>query len=169
MVMAERVCAWCGTTMGTVEGDFNPAYQITHGICASCGCSLVRAGDEIPAQEFLDRLSVPVLLVGVDGRALAAGRRAREVLGGEYPSLEGFAGGAVIDCVNSNSDEGCGGAVYCRSRVINRAVAETYVTGRACVDVPAYPDAQGGSTVKTPSLKITTQKVGGCVTLRIDE
>jgi hypothetical protein len=155
--------------MGTVEGDFNPAYHITHGICAACGCALVGAGDEIPAQEFLDRLSVPVLLIDADGRTLAAGRRAREILGREFPAFEGFAGGAVIDCVNSNSDEGCSGAVFCRSRVISRAVAQTYETGRACVGVPAYPDAQGGSTAKTPCLKITTEKVGGCVTLRIDE
>lgn len=169
MVMAERVCAWCGTTMGTIEGDFNPAYQITHGICAACGCALVQAGDELDAQEFLDRLGVPVLLVDADGRALAAGRKAREVLGREFPALEELAGGTVIDCVHSSSDEGCGGAVYCRSRVISRAVAETYETGRACVDVPAYPDAQGGSAAKIPSLKITTQKVDGCVTLRIDE
>ena len=53
--------------------------------------------------------------------------------------------------------------------MINRAVAETFETGRACVGVPAYPDAQGGSTTKTPRLKITTEKVGGCETLRIDE
>ncbi len=168
-MMADRVCAWCGTTMGSVEGDFNPAYRITHGICGACGCSLIRAGDEIPAQEFLDRFSVPVILVDADGRPLAAGRRAREVLGQELPALEGFAGGPVIDCVNSSSDGGCCGAVYCRSRVINRAVAETYETGRACVAVPAYADVQGGPTAKTPSLKITTEKVGDCVTLRIDE
>lgn len=169
MVMAERVCAWCGASMGTIEGDFDPAYLITHGICAACGCALVQAGDEIPAQDFLDRLRVPVLLVDSDGRALAASRRAREVLGREFPALEGFKGGTVIDCVNSNAGEVCGGAVLCRSRVISLAVAETYETGRACVGVPAYPDALDGMLVKTARLKITTQKVGDCVMLRIDE
>ncbi|MDD5302286.1 MAG: hypothetical protein PHS14_04180 [Elusimicrobia bacterium] len=169
MVMAERVCAWCGASLGSVEGDFDPAYLITHGICAACGCALVQAGDEIPAQDFLDRLSAPVLLVDADGRALAASRRARELLGKEFPPLAGFKSGTVIDCVNSNADEGCGGAVLCRSRVISRAVAETYETGRACVDVPAYPDAQDGQPLKNARLKITTEKVGECVTLRIDE
>lgn len=168
MVMAERICAWCGTSMGTVEGNFDPAHLVTHGICAACGCGLLQAGNEIPAQEFLDRLNVPVLLVDAEGRALAASGRAREVLGKEFPSLEEFKGGTVIDCVHSNADEGCGGAVLCRSSVISRAVAETYETGRACVRMPAYPDARGGLD-GSPSLKITTEKVGDCVLLRVDE
>lgn len=169
MVTVARVCAWCGTSMGTVEGDFDPAHRVTHGICASCGCALLRVGEEVPAQEFLDRLGVPVLLVDAEGRALAAGRRAREVLGKDLPSLEGFKGGAFIDCVNASSDEGCGGEVLCRSRAITRSVIETYETGRACVGVVAYPDAKAGAAAPAPSLRITTEKVGDLVVLRVDE
>ena len=168
MVMAERVCAWCRKSMGTIEGDFNPAHPVTHGICAACGCGLLQAGDEITAQEFMDRLNVPVLLVDAEGRALAASGRAREMLGKEFPSLEGLTGGAVIDCAHSNADGGCGGPVLYRSRAIAQAVAETYETGRACVSIPAYPDACAGRE-RSPSLKITTEKIGGCVALRIDE
>lgn len=169
MVMAERICAWCGISLGTVEGDFNPAYHVTHGICATCGCAFFQAGDDIPAQEFLDRLTAPVLLVDAEGRTLAASGRARAILGAEFPPLAGLTGGAVIDCANAHNEEGCGGEVLCRSRVISRAVAETYETGRACVELPAYPDGQGGSEFKTPNLKITTEKVGGFVRLRVDE
>lgn len=168
MIMAERVCAWCGASMGTVEADFDPDHRVTHGICAACGCGLLQAGDEIPAQEFLDRLGVPVLVVDADGRPLAASGRAAEVLGVEFPSLEGFKGGGVIDCVHSNAEDGCGGEVLCRSRVISRAVAETYETGRACVGRPAYPDARG-AVGGAPRLKVTTEKVGDCVVLRVDE
>lgn len=169
MVMGRRVCAWCNASLGPVEGDFDPDYPVTHGICAACGSAVGRAGDEIGAQDFLDRLAVPVLLIDTDGRALAANRRAREALGKEFPPLDGFKGGIVIACVKAGAAEGCTGPVFCRSRVISRAVVETYETGRACVCVPAYPDAQGGLEVKTPSLKISTEKAGACVLLRIDE
>lgn len=169
MVTAERVCAWCETSMGTVEGDFDPSHRVTHGICADCGCVLLRARERVSAQEFLDRLGVPVLLVDAEGRALAAGQRAREVLGKEFPSLEGFKGGAFVDCVNARSDEGCGGAVLCRSRAITRSVIETYETGKACIGVPAYPDAEGGAAALAPTLRITTEKVGDLVVLRVDE
>ncbi len=169
MVMADRICAWCGASMGTVEADFDPAHRVTHGICADCGCGLLQAGEEIPAQEFLDRLNVPVLVVDADGRPMAASGLAREVLGKEFPSLGEFKGGGVIDCVHSSADEGCGGAVLCRSRVISRAVAETYETGRACVGRPAYPDARGGLNGGSARLRISTEKVGDCVVLRVDE
>ena len=44
----------------------------------------------------------------------------------------------------------------------------TYETGRACVRVPAYPDACAGAE-RSPSLKITTEKIGDLVVLRVDE
>ncbi|OGS41738.1 MAG: hypothetical protein A2506_09280 [Elusimicrobia bacterium RIFOXYD12_FULL_66_9] len=169
MVRAERVCAWCNASLGLSEGEFNPAYPITHGICAACGRAMARAGDVIKAQEFLDRLAVPVLVVDSSGRELAANRRAREALGKEFPAFDGFNGGVVIDCASSKAAEGCEGTVFCRSRVISRAVAETYASGQPCVAVPAYPDEQGGLEVRTPCLRITTEKAGGCVLLRVEE
>lgn len=155
--------------MGNVDADFDPAHNVTHGICADCGCGLLQAGDEIPAQEFLDRLGVPVLVIDANGRALAASERAREILGREFPPFEGFKGGGVIDCVHWDAEDGCGGPVLCRSRAITRAVAETFETGRACVDVPAYPDARSGPAGACPRLKVSTEKVGGCVVLRVEE
>lgn len=169
MVRAERVCAWCGKSMGTVDAEFDPTHRVTHGICAGCGCGLLQAGEEIPAQEFLDRLGLPVLVVDAQGRPLAASGRARELLGRDFPYFPGFTGGAVIDCVHSDAEDGCGGPVLCRSRVISRAVAETFETGRACVAMPAYPDARSGEAGGFPRLKVSTEKVDGCVVLRVEE
>lgn len=169
MVMVERICAWCKTLMGTIEGDFDPSCLVTHGICEACEPALSQAGDSIPAQDFLEQLNIPVLLVDTDGRALAANRRARAALGKDFPPLDGFKGGSVLGCANSKAGNLCGGTAFCRSRVILRAVAETYETGRACVGVPTYPDARSALGIETPSLNISTEKVGACVMLRIDE
>ncbi len=36
MTMIERICRWCNTHLGWVEGTPNQAGQVTHGMCDAC-------------------------------------------------------------------------------------------------------------------------------------
>jgi len=66
--------------MGTMEGDFDPDHRVTHGICAACGCALLRAGEEVPAQEFLDGLTGAARREAVAGLRLLATDGAGDLL-----------------------------------------------------------------------------------------
>ncbi len=169
MAIVRRVCAWCSGAMGTVEGDFLAKHPVTHGICPNCARLIAQRLGLSTFSEFLDGLGVPVLLMDEDLRVLTANRLAKEALGKDLPHILGYKGGDVIECRNAKLPGGCGQTVHCRGCVIRNSVNKTRLTGESCVKVPAYPDVQLGAERKTLSLKITTEKVGACVLLRIDE
>ncbi|OGS41737.1 MAG: hypothetical protein A2506_09275 [Elusimicrobia bacterium RIFOXYD12_FULL_66_9] len=169
MTTVRRVCSWCKKSLGTVEGDFDPRFPITHSICPDCSRRAAAEMGLKTIQEFLDDLGVPVLMMDDDARVLAASRRAQDVLGKDLPQLVGEKGGDVIECVAAKLPGGCGKSLHCRACAIRNSVTKTYQTGEPCLRVPAYPDVQIGDEVRTLSLLITTEKVGACVLLRIDD
>lgn len=169
MTTVRRVCSWCKKSLGTVEGDFDPRFPITHSICPECSGRVAAEMGLKTIQEFLDELGVPVLLVDDDVRVIAASRKAQEVLGKTLPEMRGAKGGDVIECATAKLPGGCGKSVHCRACTIRNSVVKTYQTGEPCVGVPAYPDVQIGAGVKTLSLKLSTEKIGACVLVRIDE
>jgi len=169
MTRVARICAWCKAAMGTVEGSFDARYPVTHGICERCAHALAENMGLKSFQEFLDGLEIPVLLLDNDVRVLAANRQAKDALGKELPKIVGYKSGDVIECRYARVSGGCGNTVHCRGCTIRNSVAKTHLTGEPCLGVPAYPDVQVGAEVKTLRLKITTEKVGDCVLMRIDE
>lgn len=152
-----------------MEGDFNPRFPITHCICPDCVRRVAAEMGLQSMQEFLDELRVPVLLVDDDVRVMAASRQAQEILGKGLPQLAGEKGGDVLECVHAKKPGGCGRSVHCKGCTIRNSVTKTYRTGEPCTGVPAFPDVQIGDEVKTLSLRLTTEKVGDCVLLRIDD
>jgi hypothetical protein len=69
----------------------------------------------------------------------------------------------------TKSPEGYGNTVHCKSSTIRIIVLETFATGKSFVRVPAYPDIQTVSGIKTMRYLITTERVGVFVLLRIEE
>jgi hypothetical protein len=141
---------------------------ITHGICEACAARLLADPGEA-LLDFLDRLEVPILVILPDPKIFTANKPARELLGKELPLIQGYRGGEVIECIHAHTGAGCGYEVHCQSCTIRNTVLETFATGQSAVNVPAYPDIQVGQEVKTMSLRISTEKFGDFVLLRIDD
>jgi len=120
-------------------------------------------------QEFLDRLGVPILLVEPEPRVRTGNRYARELLGKELAAIEGRMGGDVIECVYSKRPGGCGKDVHCKTCTIRNTVLDTFATGKSHLAVRAFPDIQFDNYIKTMSVRISTEKVGEVVLLRIDD
>ena len=117
----------------------------------------------------LDGLGVPVLLMEGDVSVRTGNRFASRALGKTRRDLEGQKSGAVIECIHAKTPEGCGKTVHCKSCVIRKTVKETFATGKSFVQVPAYPHVDTAAGVKHVCLRISTEKVGNQVLLRIDD
>ena len=164
----KKVCAWCRRELESTAADHEQQYPITHGICETCAANLLAQMGR-PLQEFLDNLDVPILLLESGPLICSANRQARKLLDKQLADIAGRRGGEVIECVYAKLPEGCGNTVHCKSCTIRITVLETFATGRSFIRVPAYPDIQTLSGVKTMCFLITTEKVGDFVFLRIED
>lgn len=162
----KSICAWCKTDLGKIKEDCETA-GITHGICEKC-MKLLLSENCRPMREFLDTLSIPIIMVEPGTKIRTANKFARELLGKDLSEIEDHLPGDVIECVHSKSPGGCGSDIHCKSCVIRNSVTETFATGKGFRDVPAYPDIETLSKVKSVGFKISTEKFGDFVLLRID-
>ena len=167
MSMIKKVCAWCHKDLGEFPARVQAERPITHGICDECSEQLLAESGEA-MDIFLDRLEVPVLLLGEGVDVLTGNKAAREILGKSLPRVPGERLGNIVECVYSQLPEGCGRTVHCRSCTVRKTVLETFKTGKSLEKIKAYPDVQLGSSRKSLNLEVTTQKMGRFVLLRID-
>jgi len=152
---------------GEETGD-DSERPISHGICDRClTAQLLELSEPLPA--FLDRLRAPVLVVDDDVGVLTANASACLLLGRSRESMRGYRGGDLIECVHARKPGGCGLQACCASCTIRRSVTETHETGAPVVGRPAFPDVQQGQQTVTVTMRISTEKAGDCVLLRIDE
>lgn len=161
-----RVCAWCGGELGTALVEDAAGNFITHGICSACSVMFVDgAGQAFP--DFVDRLTVPVVLLGADGVVLHANGRALRILGQTLPAVRGKRLGEVLQCVHAR--RGCGSGGPCGACAILAAVRETHRTGNNMRDVSAKLDIGSENGGKILRLRVSTEKAGELVLLRIED
>ena len=163
----KSVCAWCKADIGEIKED-SETVGITHGICDKC-IKILLSENSKSMHEFLDSLRVPIIVIESGVKVRMGNKYAKELLGKELSEIEDHAPGDIIECVHSHSPGGCGSDVHCKSCVIRNIVSETFATGKSFSNVPAYPDIEILSKVKSMSFKISTEKVGDFVLLRIDD
>jgi len=163
----KRVCAWCDQEMGTVENSTHPDSEKSHGICGACYDNL-EFQKGVPLLQYLDSLSVPVLVV--DGYAVvkAVNRKACEVLGKEPREMVQHLSGNVFECAHARLPEGCGRTIHCSGCAIRRSVTKTFETGKPERMVPATLNRGRRGQVMQIALAITTVKTGAVVLLRLD-
>ena len=164
-----RVCAWCGVDLNGDREALDATQPVSHGICRPCRDTHFKRPSVSKAQQFLDSLGVPLLVVDDDVVVLGANEQAEAALDMKKPSLVGLKGGDVIHCVNAALPGGCGGTVHCRTCTIRNTVRTTYETGQACSNVVTYPDIEVSGARKSMNLSISTEKVGDVVLVRIDD
>ena len=162
-----KICAWCNKDL-EIESDSEADQLVSHGICDACAARvLANPGETL--LDFLDRLEAPILAILPDGKVFTANQKAQNLLGKRLEQVQNYPGGEVIECHYAHFGDGCGLDIHCQSCTIRKTVLETFATGQSRINVPAYPDLQIGSEVKTMSLLISTRKFGDFVLLQIDD
>jgi len=165
----KRVCAWCGTALGTTETKDHGQSLITHGICQSCADKAL-AYERYSLLEFLETLEGPVIAVDGDGVVLDANSQAQKVLNKDLATVRGKRSGEIIECEYSRSPGGCGSTEHCQTGcVIRRAFTHTLSTGEGVNRETAFQSIFSSSGVRETRFVISTEKLGDVVMLRIDE
>ena len=162
----QQLCAWCGKS---IDGS-GPAPRdapITHGICAACTEAVL--ADSSSLASFLDAMKLPVLLLDPNAAVLTANAAARSTLGRDLPRLQGELAGDVIQCEHAALPGGCGKQLHCVACQIRSSVTSTHRTGVALEGIQAYQDVRGPQGRQRLYLRISTEKVGDAVLLRVDE
>jgi PAS domain-containing protein len=160
------LCAWCGKS---IDGEGGPAPQdapITHGICVACSEAVL--ADAASLASFLDGMKLPVLLMDANAAVLTANAAARATLGLDLPKLQGELAGDVIQCEHAALPGGCGKQLHCVACQIRASVTSTYRTGAALEGIQAYQDVRGPQGRQRLYVRISTEKVGDAVLLRVD-
>jgi hypothetical protein len=121
--------------------------------------------------EFLEELSVPVLIVGSDGEIRAGNGHALHLFGKDRSEVVGHMGGEVIECAYSRLPGGCGQTPFCHNGcVIRRSVEQTYKNGESIRNALAVQRTVAGEAgeIEEKSYLISTERVGDVVFLRIE-
>lgn len=161
------VCAWCRDPLSL--DDKTPDEIITHCFCRGCREELFSRRDPVSLREYLNRLTVPVLLTDDDVGIVTANDCACMDLGIDPSAIEGRRGGDAIECINAHLPGGCGKSVHCRTCAIRNTVIDTCRTSRSHYGVRAYADCATPGGVRKTRFLISTEKLGGLVLLRIEE
>jgi PAS domain-containing protein len=163
----KTVCAWCGCDITLAGGLPAGDGKVSHGICLPCANRMI-IQTPFDLRTFLDDVAVPVVLVDGEGVVRIANDKVLTMTGKGAEQVEGFSGGDVFQCIYARLPEGCGNTIHCSGCVIRRTVMETHVTGQTMCRVPATLMQQSGDGQQEIRFRISTEKMGDCVILRID-
>ncbi|MDH4232405.1 MAG: PAS domain-containing protein [Nitrospirota bacterium] len=164
-----RVCAWCQKDIDGIDSPSETdADPISHGICNDCA-RYVLSFNAKSLQNYLNRFSGPVFLVGPEGRIITANTQAFSALGKKPEEIEGQLGGDAFECQYAKLPGGCGQTVHCKTCTIRLTVTDTLQSGRSHIRVAAYPDLHHVTRENRIRFLISTERVGNAVLLRIDE
>jgi hypothetical protein len=147
------ICAWCGKTIQ--GGEMNP---VSHGICASCFSDILTR-DSTSLKEFVEQISVPVLVVDGDVKAALSNNKTESLLQKESREFLARTGGDIFDCVNSKGPGGCGASIHCLGCTIRNCVEDTYKTGNPHIDIPATLKVELNADLKDTVSRISTVRI----------
>ncbi len=158
-----RVCAWCGSEMPS-KGE----REVTHGICSACA-SVLFSGTPVSLQNYLDDLSVPVLVVDSDVTVALANREAQKVIGKPLEAIAQKKGGEIFSCIHARHPDGCGRTIHCSACTIRACVEKTHATGEPQIMVPATLKQSDPDAISAVTMNITTVKRDDLVLLLINK
>ena len=160
----KQVCAWCGTQL--TKSDSRREDEISYGICLPCANSVII---DVPNQlhDFLDQISVPVVLVSYEGVVKAANVSACAMLGKDLSRIEENLAGDVFECAYGLLPGGCGNTYHCSGCVIRKTVTNTHETGTSSHRVPATLKQTSPDNPQEIKFLISTEKFSDYVILKI--
>jgi len=146
----------------------NEEDVVSHGLCDPCAKEFMIEELGEPLNEYLDRLDIPVIVVGPEFVVSTANKRACALIGKSLLDIQEEQPGDVIECAHAEKPGGCGEQFHCKACTIRRTVQATFESGESFERVQAYPDSGLFDGDKRLTIEISTQKVGDLVFLRID-
>ena len=160
----KQICAWCGRQLN--GGDSLSEKDISYGICLPCANAVIV---DVPNElrEFLDQISIPVVLVSYEGLVKTANQQACALLGKDLSQIEEGLGGDVFECAYARLPGGCGNTYHCSGCVIRRSVTDTYQTGKPANRIPATLKQNSPENPQEIKYLISTEKFGAYVILKI--
>ena len=142
---------------------------VTDNLCVECRSQFSSPSELLPLEQYLNRLDVPVLVMDDDVRVLSFNEAARALLGKNPPEIRGHYAGEVMECAYAALPGGCGRTEHCKACAIRRAVTNTHVTGASHVRETTCRSVHTSCGIRETRSRISTEKVGPFVLLRIDE
>jgi PAS domain-containing protein len=138
------------------------------GICEDCAGATATTATPIPLAEYLDRFTMPILVMTDDVRVAGFNEAASKMLGSKSDVAIGRFAGQVIECEYAQQANGCGGTEHCKACAIRRAVLHTHMTGENLSSVTAEQRISTGGGTCPVRFLVSTEKSGHFVLLRID-
>ncbi len=157
------ICSYCRKDLGHREPLEDP--RLTHGMCDACADHFSRQWAGLDLGEYLDTLSVPVLVMEGGGRVVGANEHLARLLGKDRSEILGRLPGEVAECAHSRLDDGCGRTRHCAACTVRRAITTTFETGESQVRIRAEVQQDGRSL----PLTISTYKAGDLVQLIVEQ
>ena len=142
---------------------------ITHGICKACREYYFGAKRPTSLRTFLNRLDTAVVMVDDDMKIMGVNDQAEAVFGRPLPTESQKYGGHAFNCMHASEPGGCGKTPFCRSCTLRTTVNYSFLTNRARDHIPAYIDVISPDGPKRTRLRISTERVGEIVLMRVDE
>jgi hypothetical protein len=160
----KQICAWCGKELSRCDSPRED--DISYGICLPCANAVIV---DVPnnLHDFLNQISVPVLLMSFDGLVKTANDKACAMLGKDLSRIEEQLGGDVFECAYGLLPGGCGHTYHCSGCVIRRSVMETHRTGTPVNRVPATLKQSTPGTPQEIKFLISTERLSEYVVLKI--
>ncbi len=160
----KRQCAWCKQYLGEVASGTADDRAITHGICDACRSNLAFQ-QGVDLSRFLNSLDVPLILRDAHDKVIFMNQAASTLLNTDRGVFPDGNLGLVFECQHARYAKACGRSIHCSGCAIRMAVQQTAATGRGVDRQPATLK-QDDREVR---LRITTEKVGNMILLRVDE
>jgi len=160
----KQICAWCGRQLS--QNDAPHTDDVSYGICLACANSVII---DVPndLHDFLDQISVPVVLVSYEGVVKTANSMACAMLGKDLSLVEENLAGDVFECAYGLLPGGCGNTYHCSGCVIRKTVTATHTTGVPSFRVPATLKQHTSENPQDIKYLISTEKFNEYVILKI--
>ena len=159
-----QICAWCGTQLSKYDSPVKD--DVSYGICLPCANNvIINVPNEL--NDFLDQISVPVVLMSYHGVVKTANQKACAMLGKDLSRIEENLGGEVFECAYGHLPGGCGNTYHCSGCVIRKTVMDTHLTGNAARRVPATLKQSTPDHPQEIKFLISTEKFRDYVILKI--
>jgi PAS domain-containing protein len=160
-----RFCLWC---LEEWEAPNDERDAVAATTCQDCRAELFQPGEPVVLSEYLNQLEAPILVLDGETRVVTFNDRARALLGKNPPECAGQFGGDVMECAYARLPGGCGHTIHCQACTIRRTVTGTLLSGEPQRDVLAYQDIVTPAGPRQVLYKVSTEKVGHFVLLRIN-
>jgi hypothetical protein len=157
------ICSYCRKFIREKEPLANK--NDSHGMCNDCYESRMKQLKGLSFDEYLEGFDVPVLIVDIEGRIVAANSNALGLIDKPWAEVKGFLGGEALECIYSRLPEGCGNTVHCPACTIRRLVEKTKETQCNYLNQETFL-ARDGNTLR---LNVSTAYREGMVSISISE